>query len=151
MPGGSWDRDAWRRWIGDRLRRKSWNAADFARALDVPNGTVSRWVTGTRRPSSESCEAIADVFGVPVDLVLTLAGRRPADEDLSDPTVQLIERIRGARLSAQRIRELESYVDLWEQWDREDQEAARPVAFVDPSQGGRPKAGQREPAPGDET
>ena len=75
-----------------------WNAAELARRLQVPSGTISRWMTGERQPSSRSCDLLADVLGVDLDLVLTLAGHRPgpemdAPDDQRAAIVALLERI----------------------------------------------------------
>lgn len=132
-------------WILRRLKGRDWSQADFARAIPTSTGTVSNWISGKRIPEPESCDKIADVLGLDVDDVLTIAGHRPEpiDFDPDDPRALLVARIQTSRLADHRLRDLRRYLDLWEQWDREDQEAARPIAFVDPSQGGRPKAGPR--------
>ncbi len=65
-------------WLGRQLKRREWNQADLARAMNTSSGVVSNWIRGGRVPSPESCDRLADVFGADVDLVLTLAGHRPA-------------------------------------------------------------------------
>ena len=68
-------------WLRRQIDRREWSQADFARRLGLSNSVVSRWFTGTRVPSSAYCDLIADALGVDVDLVLTLAGHRPAPLD----------------------------------------------------------------------
>lgn len=84
--------DRWRtegvRWLKRQLDRREWTAADLARALDVGTGTVSKWTSG-RPPAPAYAARLADLFGVDVDEVLTLAGRRPKVEE-GDPVVRNI-------------------------------------------------------------
>ena len=115
-------------WLGRQLQRRGWSQADFSRELSkaagkrISTGLVSNWLSGARRPSSASCELIADVLFVDVDEVLAIAGHRPrlpmdqlekfhslADPyakhlDWDDPEVQLA--IVGALEQQIRIKEL---------------------------------------------
>jgi len=75
---------------------KEWTAADFARALKKPNGSVSRWINGSRRPSPESCEDIADVLNQPPKLVMSHAGYPVQDQQVdprTDGIISIVERI----------------------------------------------------------
>ncbi len=65
-------------WFQSQLRRREWTQADAARRLNVSTGVISYWFNGNRVPSPQSCDLISDAFGVPVDLVLELAGHRPS-------------------------------------------------------------------------
>jgi transcriptional regulator with XRE-family HTH domain len=65
-------------WFQHQLRRREWSQSDAARKLGVSTGVISHWYNGKRLPEPRSCDLIADVFGVSVDLVLELAGHRPA-------------------------------------------------------------------------
>jgi transcriptional regulator with XRE-family HTH domain len=71
-------------WLQYQLDRRDWSKADFANRLGVANGDVSRWVNNKRIPSPASCDRIADVLGVDVDVVLVQAGHRPPDIEV-DP------------------------------------------------------------------
>src|SRR5919112_753126 len=77
MEANRWQHERFVEWLRGQLRRRGWNAAELGRRLQVPSGTISRWMTGERQPSSRSCDLLADVLGVDLDLVLTLAGHRP--------------------------------------------------------------------------
>ena len=71
-------------WLERQLLRREWNAADLARKLGVGNSTVTMWIRGERVPNPESCRKVAEVFYLPLDDVLTIAGHRPRDLDV-DP------------------------------------------------------------------
>jgi transcriptional regulator with XRE-family HTH domain len=86
-------------WFQKQLRRRDWNQSDAARAIGVSSSVVNRWYRGERVPDPKSCDVIADVLAVPVDLVLELAGHRPpaAEIDPDSPApllVSLVERVR---------------------------------------------------------
>src|SRR5258708_38948509 len=40
--------------------------AELGRALNIPANTISRWETGTYKPSLEDLEVLARYFGVPI-------------------------------------------------------------------------------------
>jgi transcriptional regulator with XRE-family HTH domain len=108
-------------WLRGQLRRRGWNAAELARRLHVPSGTISRWMTGERQPSSRSCDLLADVLGVDLDLVLTLAGHRPgpetsAPDDQRAAIIALLERI---NLTPDRAAGLQGTLTSWWELDRE--------------------------------
>jgi len=115
-----WSSDQFSAWVRQQLRRRQWNDAELARQLDMPSGTVSRWMRGERQPSTRSCDLIADVFGVDVDLVLTLAGHRPqpgvAQPD--DPRTELIAMLNRVQLTPDRLAGLEGTLRAWLEIDR---------------------------------
>lgn len=116
------------------MLRREWNQSELAQKVGKPPSMISRWLAG-QRPSSDSCDLIADALGVSVDDVLTLAKRRPVPVNFNpdDPRARIIARLTAAQLSPARLRELAAYVDLWEAWDRQGE----------PTWPGRPKAGER--------
>jgi transcriptional regulator with XRE-family HTH domain len=78
-----------RNWLLDELRIRHWTQSDLADRLGVNRSAVAKWVAppGTssyRQPSYESCRLIAEVFGIPQDLVLEKAGLTPAKVDSTD-------------------------------------------------------------------
>jgi transcriptional regulator with XRE-family HTH domain len=80
---------SFRSWLLDELRIRHWTQSDLADRLGVNRSAVAKWVAppGTssfRQPSYESCRLIADVFGIPQDLVLEKAGLTPARVDSTD-------------------------------------------------------------------
>ena len=122
MEATGWRHERFVEWLRGQLRRRGWNAAELARRLHVPSGTISRWMTGERQPSSRSCDLLADVLGVDLDLVLTLAGHRPGPEaprrTTSAPTIiALLERI---NLTPDRAAGLLGTLTSWLELDREE-------------------------------
>lgn len=103
------------------MQRREWTAADLARRLDVPSGTISRWMSGERRPNPRSCDLIADVFGANVDDVLALAGHRPSN-DADEPFDRrrnlhaLVDRV---TMTPDRLAALEGILIAWLEFDKE--------------------------------
>ena len=96
--------------------------AELARRLQVPSGTISRWMTGERQPSPRSCDLLADVLGVDLNLVLALAGHRPgpevtAPDDQRAAIIALLERI---NLTPDRAAGLQGTLTSWLELDREE-------------------------------
>lgn len=114
-------------WLRDRLRARDWNGSDLARALGVNTSTVSRWLRGVQPPAPTYCDRIADVFGVDADLVLTLAGHRPATEPLKpdDPRVRIISLLKRADLGYGRAEGLEAMLQDWIDFDRQQRKATQ--------------------------
>ena len=121
MEASGWQHERFVEWLRTQLRRRGWNAAELARRLRVPSGTISRWMTGERQPSSRSCDLLADVLDVDLDLVLTLAGHRPGPEapepdDQRAAIIALLERI---TLTPDRAAGLLGTLTSWLELDRE--------------------------------
>ena len=97
---------SFRSWLLDELRIRHWTQSDLADRLGVNRSAVAKWVAppGTssyRQPSYESCRLIAEVFGIPQDLVLEKAGLTPAkleSTDLQQKVMALIPHIPDAML-----------------------------------------------------
>ena len=122
MEASDWRHERFVEWLRGQLRRRGWNAAELARRLHVPSGTISRWMTGERQPSSRSCDLLADVLGADLDLVLTLAGHRPgpeapAPDDQRATIIALLERI---NLTPDRAAGLQGTLTSWLELDREE-------------------------------
>lgn len=67
-----------RSWLLSELRLRKWTQSDLAQRLGVNRSAVAKWlaVEGTssfRKPSYESCRALAGILGVPLELVLEAA------------------------------------------------------------------------------
>jgi transcriptional regulator with XRE-family HTH domain len=122
MEATDWRHERFVEWLRAQLRRRGWNAAELARRLHVPSGTISRWMTGERQPSSRSCDLLADVLGADLDFVLTLAGHRPgpeldAPDDQRATLIALLERI---NLTPDRAAGLQGTLTSWLELDREE-------------------------------
>src|SRR5215213_3090756 len=122
MEANGWQHERFAEWLRTQLRRRGWTAAELARRLHVPSGTISRWMSGERQPSSRSCDLLADVLSVDLDLVLTLAGHRPgpeaaAPDDQRADIIALLERI---TLTPDRAAGLLGTLSSWLELDREE-------------------------------
>jgi transcriptional regulator with XRE-family HTH domain len=125
MEANGWQHERFAEWLRTQLRRRGWNAAELARQLHVPSGTISRWMSGERQPSSRSCDLLADVLGVDLDLLLTLAGHRPGPEapgpdDQRADIIALLERI---TLTPDRAAGLLGTLTSWLELDREQRQS----------------------------
>lgn len=108
-------------WLRDQLTRRGMSEADLARALSTTASVVNRWVRGERVPSPESCERLADVWGLSVDTVLTVAGHRPAVGPLApdDPRVELHDMVDRIVLGVDNREEtLRGILETWLRQDR---------------------------------
>ena len=61
-------------WVSKELRQRKWIAADLAREAGLPNGTISRILSGDRGTGKKSIAAIAKAFDYPVGIVAEAAG-----------------------------------------------------------------------------
>src|ERR687898_1191527 len=122
MEASGWRHERFVEWLRGQLRRRGWNAAELARRLHVPSGTISRWMTGERQPSSHSCDLLADVLGVDLDLVLTLAGHRPGPETIApdDQRAAIIALLERINLTPDRAAGLQGTLTSWLELDREE-------------------------------
>lgn len=112
------------RWLLDQMRRRDWNQTDVAERVGTHSSVVSRWVRGERVPDTKSIDKIADVFGLPVDDVLTIAGHRPAVEPLDpdDPRELLAARVRRMRPDPSDLQLLNTILDNWDARNRKERE-----------------------------
>ena len=79
-------------------------------------GAVSQWVNGSRIPDPKSVDRIADVLGVDLDTVLTLAGHRQhmGEPDPDDRPAAIAARLRRLKLSDEEMTAFEDYITLFE-------------------------------------
>jgi transcriptional regulator with XRE-family HTH domain len=81
-------------WLRGQLDFRQWSMTSFARRLGVHHGTVSRWLSGERRPDTHSTIEIARVLGVAPSLVLEKAGyESDVRDEFVDQTRREIERL----------------------------------------------------------
>lgn len=74
--------------LADRLKelrnQKKITQTEFARMLNVANGTVGMWETGKRQPSNDMVVRLADFFGVSTDYLLGVSPfRTPMETECS--------------------------------------------------------------------
>jgi transcriptional regulator with XRE-family HTH domain len=115
-----WDHTEFASWLRAQLWRRRWNDAELTRRLGLASGTVSRWMSGERRPSSRSCYLIADLLGADIDLVLTLAGHRPGPAPAApdDTRAALVALLQSVDLTPDRAAGLEATLQAWLEMDR---------------------------------
>ena len=65
-------------WLIGELDRRLWNNSDLARAASVEPGTISRIISGTRKPGPDVCLSIARAFREPPEKIFRLAGLLPS-------------------------------------------------------------------------
>lgn len=94
----------WSTWVNANLARLAWTAADLAKAINEPYGTVYNWTKAIARAEAETTLLVAAAFGVPPSEALdaasfplfadAMAGRElrlpGMQPDAPDPGVQMI-------------------------------------------------------------
>ena len=93
-------------WLQEQLTARQWERIDLARRLDVPRGTVTRWLNGDRRPSTEKCRDLAEVLRWPPEYVLWKAGhleRPPRDPATYEAEREVIEMRRMLDAGVRRV------------------------------------------------
>ena len=113
------------RWFKQQLRLRNWTQADFSHEFRFSAAGVSRWITGERVPAPDSCERIAEAFGVDIDLVLTQAGHRPeiAPIDPDDPVVGIIGLVKRVEWNDERLAGIRATLIVFQDIDRKRREA----------------------------
>jgi transcriptional regulator with XRE-family HTH domain len=66
-------------WLRIQLRQRGETMTAFGNLVGVTDATVSRWISGQRRPDVASTQKIARVLHLPTDLVMEMAGHDLAD------------------------------------------------------------------------
>ncbi len=59
------------------MRRRGISANQLAAELGLSHATVSRWLSKKDIPSPQSCQRLAEVSGVQLERILSLAGHMP--------------------------------------------------------------------------
>ena len=96
------------------------NLAKERSGVEVSPATVGTWWRAEHRPSPEMCDVIAEVLGLPRDVVLAEAGYRklPAPEEMSNADIAA-EYLRMVRITPSRLRHLRNLITHWQDDDRE--------------------------------
>lgn len=83
-------------WLRDELNTRGMGVRELARASGLGSGTVSRILTGSRKPGPEFCQAIARALHLPEEEVLQRAGilTRPS------PQIELFRQLSPAQQDA---------------------------------------------------
>lgn len=120
MAQKGWDHLQFAAWVHAQLRSREWNATDLANRMGKEPSVVSRWLSGQRRPNSESCDLIADALGVDTDVVLTLVGHRPGKQPISptDEREAIIDLLWLIEPTQDRLGGLKGTLQNWYEIDR---------------------------------
>ena len=113
-------------------KQKGLSMEDFGNLVDKNKSTISRWINGTRFPSIEEAEMIADKFGIPLEVLLF--GARNV-EDLFDVYIKLVE-----------SRQIEVYNFAEQQLEEQQQMEVYHDDYVGQTAAGEPIEGQ-QPVP----
>jgi transcriptional regulator with XRE-family HTH domain len=87
-----------RSWLLGELRLRKWTQSDLANRLGVNRSAVAKWLavegtTSYRKPSYDSCRTLAQVLGVPVEVVLEAAQHEPASLETTSMQQRVISMI----------------------------------------------------------
>lgn len=87
-----------RSWLLGELRLRKWTQSDLAQRLGVNRSAVAKWLAaeGTssyRKPSYDSCRALAGILGVPLEIVLEAAQHQPASLETTNMQQRVISLI----------------------------------------------------------
>lgn len=113
-------------------KQKGLSMEEFGNLVDKNKSTISRWINGTRFPSIEEAEMIADKFGIPLEVLLF--GARNV-EDLFDIYIKLVE-----------SRQIEVCIFAEQQLDEQQQMEVYHDDYVGQTAAGEPIEGQ-QPVP----
>ena len=104
-------------WIAGELRDRQMTQAEFARRAGLSSALVSNWVNGTRQPSIQSAQSIAEALDVDVKLVLTKMGLAMTG-DGTPARVRISSMLEALRLTPEREATLMALLEMWNEQDR---------------------------------
>jgi len=96
---------AFAEWLNVELRRRRMTQNQLEKELKASGGVVSRWARGIAAPAPKFVYAIAELWSVDVDWLLTLTGYRPnveMREDVSSPRANIARLIETIELTPER-------------------------------------------------
>lgn len=89
-------------WLNIELNKRNWRLSDLARAANLDTGSVSRILSGTRRPGPEVCLAIARALQLPPETIFRQAGLLPPKPEEAMAEDQLLHLYRHLDARGQR-------------------------------------------------
>lgn len=80
-------------WLGEEIKARGWDLAEFARRARITPPQVSRVLSGTRGPGLDFYRGVAAALGMPLEEVFRKAGVLPAYTELPDEAKSWGERL----------------------------------------------------------
>lgn len=102
-----------RAWLADVMRQKAWNQSDAARAFDVDQSMIGRWLAGETRPSPEIIWRIAERLPTDLFVLMGKAGYLPPLADEETHNAELIAKLRSFPLDQWQYETLAALLDLY--------------------------------------
>jgi transcriptional regulator with XRE-family HTH domain len=93
-------------WLNAELYRRRMTQNELEACLHSSGGVVSKWSRGITAPSPRLLFAIAELWDVDVDWLLTLTGYRPTVDhsgDVQNPRANLLQLVREIELTPERV------------------------------------------------
>lgn len=84
-------------WLEAELLERDWRLADLARKANLDSGSISRILSGTRKPGPEVCVAIARALNYPPEVIFRLAGLLPPDPGVDPEEKEVLHLFRHLR------------------------------------------------------
>jgi transcriptional regulator with XRE-family HTH domain len=81
-------------WLEAELIERDWRLADLARKANLDTGSISRILSGTRKPGPEVCVAIARALNYPPEVIFRLAGLLPPDPGVDPEEKEVVHLFR---------------------------------------------------------
>jgi transcriptional regulator with XRE-family HTH domain len=107
-------------WLRTQLRQRGETMAAFADLVGVTAATVSRWISGQRRPDVASTQKIARVLQLPTELVMEMAGYEVTEDNEQEAIQRELTRLHAeqealeqqGQQAQQRLTELRHRIDV---------------------------------------
>ena len=81
-------------WLEAELIKRDWRLADLARKANLDTGSISRILSGIRKPGPEVCVAIARALNYPPEVLFRLAGLLPPDPGVDPEEKEVVHLFR---------------------------------------------------------
>lgn len=81
------------KYLTSELKNKHWDQVDLAHAVDISEATISRIISGQRKPSFKLCNAISKALDLPPELVLEKAGLIPKKKKQTDMVTTITHKV----------------------------------------------------------
>lgn len=90
-------------WLEAELIKRDWRLADLARKANLDTGSISRILSGTRKPGPEVCVAIARALNYPPEVLFRLAGLLPPDPGVDPEEKEVLHLFRQLQAEQRKL------------------------------------------------